>query len=169
MPCALLYIANVVLVNWAFACSPVYVLPGGGIWPPVSLLVGFTFVVRDYAQRRIGRLILPAMLLGGIISWYMATPEIAAASMAAFLSSELIDWGMYTFSGQPFSRRILLSSAVSTPVDSLIFLSLIDMFSPVTFLSMTVSKMVSAFIIYSMARRRERRPCRPPLTDLPRE
>ncbi|MDR1396515.1 MAG: VUT family protein [Desulfarculales bacterium] len=158
MPYALLYIANVVLVNWAFAYAPVYVLPGGGVWPPVSLLVGFTFVIRDYAQRKIGHLVLPAMLLGGIISWYMATPEIAAASMAAFLSSELIDWGLYTFSGKPFYKRILLSSAVSTPIDSLIFLGLIDMFSPLTFLSMTISKMVSAFIIYSIARRREEGP-----------
>jgi uncharacterized PurR-regulated membrane protein YhhQ (DUF165 family) len=156
MPYAFLYIANVVLVNWAFAHSPFYVLPLGGVWTPVALLVGFTFVIRDYAQRRIGHRVLPAMLAGSIISWYMSTPEIALASMAAFFSGELIDWGLYTFSGKPFSQRVLLSSALSTPVDSLVFLALIDMFSLATLLSMTLSKMAGALVIYLLARRQER-------------
>jgi uncharacterized PurR-regulated membrane protein YhhQ (DUF165 family) len=152
---ALLYIINIVAVNCAFSYSPIYILPGGAAWTPVALLVGFTFVMRDYAQRALGHMVLPAMLIGGVISMGMASPEIALASILAFLSGELMDWAIYSFTGKPFSQRILLSSLVSTPVDSLVFLGLIDMLSPPTLLSMTLSKMLGAFIMFVIARRRE--------------
>ena len=152
---ALLYIVNIVALNWAFSYVPAFVLPGGIMWSPVALLVGFTFVIRDYAQREIGHKVLPAMLVGGIISWYMATPEIAVASMTAFMVGELADWAIYTFTGKPFSQRILLSSLVSTPLDSLVFLLLIDMFSPVMLITMTISKLVGAVAVFYIARRKE--------------
>lgn len=152
---ALLYVLTVVLVNFAFDKVPPLTLPGGDIWSPVALVVGFIFVIRDYAQREIGHWVLPAMLLGGLISWGMASPTIALASVCAFLTGELLDWAVYSFTGRPFSQRVLLSSALSTPVDSFVFLSMIGMFSVSSVLLMTASKMAGAVIVFFLARRRE--------------
>lgn len=121
----------------------------------MALIVGFVFVIRDYAQREIGHMVLPAMLLGGVISWLMASPAIALASVCAFLTGELMDWSVYTFTRRPFSQRVLLSSALSTPLDSAVFLSMVGLFSFSSVLMMTLSKMAGACIVYFLARRRE--------------
>lgn len=152
---ALFYVASVVLVNWLFSVVPPLTLPGGDLWPPVSLAVGFVFVIRDYAQRAIGHKVLFAMLAGGCISYFMAGPEIAFASMAAFFVGELLDWAVYTYTGRPFSQRILLSSLVSTPVDSAVFLFLIQMASPGSILLMSLSKLAGALVVFLLLRRRE--------------
>ncbi|MCC8194211.1 MAG: VUT family protein [Deltaproteobacteria bacterium] len=152
---ALLYVASVVLVNWLFSVVPPIALPGGEIWPPVSLFVGFVFVIRDYAQRAIGHRVLVAMLLGAVLSFFMAGPEIAFASMAAFMAGEMLDWAMYTYTGRPFSQRILLSSLVSTPVDSAVFLFCINMAGLGSILIMTLSKLAGALIVFLLVRRRE--------------
>jgi len=150
-----LYIFFIVLVNYAFDIVPLLSLPGGDLWSPVALIVGLVFVLRDYAQRAVGHWVLPAMLLGGVISWFMATPAIALASVCAFFTGELIDWAVYTFTGRPFSQRVLLSSALSTPVDSVVFLSMVGLFSVSSVLIMTLSKMVGAVIVFYLVRRRE--------------
>ena len=155
MKYALLYILSVVAVNCAFDLVDPLTLPGGQIWPPASLVVGFVFVIRDYAQREIGHYILPAMLIGGALSWFLASPDVALASVCAFLTSELLDWAVYTFTGRPFSQRILLSSAFSTPVDSVVFLAMVGLFSWSSVLLMTLSKMVGALVVFFIARRRE--------------
>jgi hypothetical protein len=150
-----LYIFFIVLVNYAFDIVPLLSLPGGDLWSPVALIVGLVFVLRDYAQRAVGHWVLPAMLLGGVISWFMATPAIALASVCAFFTGELIDWAVYTFTGRPFSQRVLLSSALSTPVDSVVFLSMVGLFSVSSVLIMTLSKMVGAVFVFYLVRRRE--------------
>ena len=155
MKYVLLYIFFIVLVNYAFDVVPLLGLPGGELWSPVALIVGFVFVLRDYAQRAVGHMVLFAMLLGGLISWFMASPVIALASVCAFFTGELIDWAVYTFTGRPFSQRILLSSALSTPVDSVVFLSMVGLFSVSSVLVMTLSKMIGAVIVFYLARRRE--------------
>lgn len=155
MKYAVLYVFTVVLVNYAFDIVPLLPLPGGEFWSPVALIVGFVFVIRDYAQREIGHMVLPAMLLGGVISWLMASPAIALASVCAFLTGELMDWSVYTFTRRPFSQRVLLSSALSTPLDSAVFLSMVGLFSFSSVLMMTLSKMAGACIVYFLARRRE--------------
>jgi uncharacterized PurR-regulated membrane protein YhhQ (DUF165 family) len=153
---ASLYVANIVLVNWLFAVIPPVVLPGGELWPPISLIVGFIFVIRDFAQRAVGHKVLFAMLLGTLVSYFMAGPEIALASMTAFLVGELFDWGVYSFTGRPFSQRIMLSSVVSTPIDTMVFLYCINMLGIGSVLIMTLSKLVGAFIVFCLVRRRER-------------
>ncbi len=151
----LIYVLSIVAVNYGFSVVPMVPLPNGELWPPMSLVVGFIFVVRDFAQREIGHKVLFAMLVGGIISWFMATPAIAVASIAAFAISELTDWAVFSFTGYRFSQRILLSSLISTPIDSMVFLGLIGMFSISTVVIMTVSKMVGAFVVFLLVRRRE--------------
>lgn len=150
-----LYISTVVAVNFAFDIVPFLTLPGGEVWSPVSLVVGFVFVIRDYAQRVVGHYVLLGMLCAGGISWFMASPETAMASLCAFMASEMLDWAVYSFTGRPFSQRILLSSAIGTPFDSAIFLGMLGIFSIPGALIMAASKMLGATIVFFMVRRRE--------------
>jgi queuosine precursor transporter len=119
------YIASIVLVNWGFTVVPLVSLGDLGMWPPMSLVVGAVFVLRDYAQREVGHWVIPAMLIGGALSWWMASPAVAIASVSAFLISELADWAVYTFTRRPFRERVLYSSALGTPIDSAVCLALI--------------------------------------------
>lgn len=149
------YVALIVLVNWGFTVVPLVPMPTGEMWPPMSLAVGFVFVVRDFAQREIGHKVLLAMLAGAVLSWWMASPFVAVASVTAFLVSELADWAIYTWSGRPLSQRILWSSLVSTPIDSAVFLALIGHLSVSGVMAMVASKMVGALIVAWLIRRRE--------------
>lgn len=151
------YMALIVGVNYAFAVTPLVELPGGQLWPPASLVVGFVFVVRDFAQRRVGHHVLWAMFVGCAISWYTASPQLAFASAAAFAVGELADWALYTFTSKPFSQRILLSSLLGAPLDSLVFLLLLGLASFWGIVIMSMSKLVGALLVFWLVRRREQR------------
>jgi len=150
-----LYVVLIVAVNYAFTVIPLVKLPDGTMWPPVSLFVGFVFIARDFAQREVGHRVLLAMLAGVVISYFMASPFVATASAVAFLVSELVDWAVYTYTKRPLSQRILFSSLLGAPVDSAVFLGMLSMLNPVGLLAMTVSKIIGAFIVWWMIRRRE--------------
>jgi len=150
-----LYIVLIVAVNWLFTVLPLVDLPGGDKWPPASLVVGLIFVARDFAQREIGHRVIIAMLVAGALSYIMASPYVAMASVTAFLISEFADWAVYSFTGRPFSQRILLSSLIATPLDSAVFLLMIGHFSIIGALAMTLSKLVGAVIVWWMVRQRE--------------
>ncbi|MFN4283752.1 MAG: VUT family protein [Alphaproteobacteria bacterium] len=150
-----LYVALIVLVNYGFSVVPLVKLPDGTMWPPMSLIVGFIFVVRDFAQREIGHRVLIAMLIGAALSYVMADPYVAVASAAAFLVSEAADWLIYSLTKRPFSQRILYSSLLSTPLDSAVFLFGIGHFSIAGVVTMTISKLAGAFVVWWLIRRRE--------------
>lgn len=141
------YIAAIVLVNIGFVHVPLVPL-FGEMFPPMSIVVGAVFILRDYAQREIGHHILAAMLIGAGLSYVMADPYVAVASLVAFLISELVDWYVYTFTKRPLAQRILISSAISTPIDSAVFLEMIGHFSWLGFAMMTAAKMLAAGAIW---------------------
>ena len=142
-------------MNYAFTKVPLMALPDGTLWPPVSLLVVFVFVARDYAQRDIGHWAIGTMLVGVALSYFIAGPQVALASAAAFGISEFADWAVYSFTRWPLSQCILLSSALGTPIDSVVFLGLMGALSPVGVLAMTASKLLGACIVWWLVRRRE--------------
>lgn len=148
------YILMIVGVNYAFTVLPLIALPGGSVLPAATFLVGAIFVMRDFAQREIGHWVLAAMFAAGVLSYWLASPEVAVASVAAFLVSELVDWAVYSFTRWPFPQRIILSSAVSTPIDSAVFLFAIGHLSMAGVVIMTAAKMVAAIIVWHMIRRR---------------
>ncbi|HEY4136182.1 MAG TPA: hypothetical protein VGO34_13325 [Alphaproteobacteria bacterium] len=154
-----LYVLLIVAVNYGFSALPLVRLPDGTMdgtmWPPVSLVVGFIFVVRDFAQREIGHRVLFAMLIGAALSYVMADAVVAVASTAAFLVSEIADWLVYSLTKRPLSQRIIYSSLLSAPLDSAVFLFGIGQFSIAAVVIMTASKMVGAFIVWWLMRRRE--------------
>ena len=147
----LFYIILIVAVNYGFTIVPLIPVMGE-MFPPMSIVVGLIFVARDFAQREIGHKIIPAMLVAGAISYFMASPFIAIASVSAFLVSEFVDWGVYSFTKKPFNQRILLSSAIGTPIDSALFLYLIGHFSITAVVLMTVSKMIGALVVWRMVK-----------------
>lgn len=149
----LAYVGCIVLVNVGFSYVPLVDLGPMGLWPPMSLLVGAIFVLRDFAQRAVGHWVLVAMLGGAGLSYLMADPFVAIASLAAFAASELADWIIYTATGRPFRERVLYSSAISTPIDSVVFLGLIGHLGIAGMLTMTLSKMVAAVIFWRCGQR----------------
>ena len=144
---SLAYVVSILIVNIGFVYIPPVPLLGE-MFPPMSLVVGLIFILRDFAQREIGHKVLIAMGIGAVLSYFMADPFVAVASVVAFAISELVDWGVYTFTKRPLKDRILLSSALGTPVDSAVFLLILGFFSPLGFLLMTVAKMLSAIIVW---------------------
>jgi uncharacterized PurR-regulated membrane protein YhhQ (DUF165 family) len=149
-----LYIALIVLVNWLFTVVPPVDMGGGDMWPPVALIVGLIFVARDFAQRAIGHWVLAAMLIAAVLSYYLADPFVAVASVAAFAISELADWLVYSFTKKTFAQRILFSSILATPIDSVVFLGILGWLSAPGVLAMTASKMIGALIVWNMVRHR---------------
>ena len=148
------YIALIVLVNWGFTVVPLMEMPDGEKWPPMSLIVGLIFVARDYAQREIGHRVIIAMLVAAALSYVMASPFVAVASLAAFLISEFADWAVYSFTKKPLHERILISSAIATPLDSAVFLAVINHLGWSGVIAMTVSKMIAALVVWQIVRRR---------------
>tara|TARA_R110000851_G_C12905366_1_gene548680 strand:+ start:50 stop:514 length:465 start_codon:yes stop_codon:yes gene_type:complete len=141
------YVLSIVLVNIGFVfITPIPLL--GEMFPPMSLIVGAIFILRDFAQREIGHRVLGAMAVGAILSYFMADPFIAIASVVAFFISEIVDWAVYTYTKKPLGQRILLSSAIGTPIDSAVFLLILGFFSPLGFLLMTIAKMIAAVAIW---------------------
>ena len=141
------YILSILLVNIGFVyIQPIPLL--GEMFPPMSIIVGFIFILRDFAQREVGHKVLAAMAVGAVLSYFMADPFVAFASVVAFMISELVDWVVYTFTKRPLKDRILLSSGLSTPIDSAVFLLMLGFFSPLGFILMTIAKMVAALIIW---------------------
>ncbi len=152
-PAMLLYVASVVLLNLGFSYVPL-IPTDFGLLSPMALVAGAVFVVRDFAQRQSGHYVLFAMLAAGVISYMLADPFVAIASVAAFATSEIADYVFYTFTKKPFHQRVLVSSLVSTPVDTLVFLYGISTLTTGTFVLMVLSKMVAAVIIWAMYRQR---------------
>tara|TARA_R110002020_G_scaffold459713_2_gene677862 strand:- start:57 stop:536 length:480 start_codon:yes stop_codon:yes gene_type:complete len=141
------YIFSIVLINIGFIYVPL--IPFfDTMYPPMTLLVGLVFILRDYAQREVGHKVIMAMLVGALLSYFMADPFIAVASLVAFMVSETVDWGVYTITDKPLHQRILLSSFISTPIDSALFLYMLGQFSLLATVTMFVSKMLAAFIIW---------------------
>ena len=141
------YVVAIVLVNMGFIYVPM--LPMfGEMFPPMTLLVGLVFILRDFAQREIGHRVLIAMAIEAILSYFMADPFVAFASVVAFFISEMLDWVVYTYTKRPLRERILISSAISTPIDSVVFLYIIGMFSPIGCLLMILGKMIAAVAIW---------------------
>jgi len=155
------YVAFIVLVNWLFI--PENLIEGVTQWSTNSwmgtlylanVIVGFVFVLRDYAQREIGHKVLLATLLAGLPVWWLAGPGLAVASLTAFVLSETTDWAVYSFTKRPLQSRILVSSLLSVPVDTLAFQHLAGYLTPAAFVTEVLSKAVGVAIVWYLLRLR---------------
>ncbi len=155
------YVAFIVLVNLLFI--PQNLIEGVtqfttntwmGTLYLANVIVGFVFVLRDYAQREIGHKVLIATALAGIPVWYFAGPELAAASLIAFMLSEMTDWAVYTFTKRPLQSRIFLSALFSVPVDTLAFQHLAGYLTPAAFVTEVVSKAIGVVAVWYLLKLR---------------
>lgn len=155
------YVAFIVLVNWLFV--PANLIEGVTQWDTHSwlgtlylanVIVGFVFVLRDYAQREIGHKVLIATALAAIPVYWLAGPGLTVASLTAFALSEAMDWAVYSFTKRPLQNRILLSAMLSVPVDTLAFQHLAGYLTPAAFLTEVLSKAVGVFALWLMLRAR---------------
>ena len=141
------YVLTVVLVNVGFSYVPL--IPTAiGVFSPMAVVVGAIFVLRDFAQRRAGHGVLVAMVIATLFSYILADPYVATASALAFASSEVVDYLIYTFTKRPFRERVLISSLVSAPVDTAVFLFGIGVLETGTFVLMVLSKFVAAGVVW---------------------
>ena len=126
---AFIYVALIPFLNWSFGVIPEaqIVAPGGDYAPgialhPMTMVTGMVFVIRDFVQREMGHKVLILMAIAVAWSFFYSWPVIALASGIAFAVSEMVDWMVYTFTKYRLSTRILISSALATPVDTTVFL-----------------------------------------------
>lgn len=126
------YLLTIPLANWfinnvgstPFPDSPHLIPVGFGYQAPSGvLLIGLALFSRDLLQERAGKKpVLIAIGLGLLLS-VLVNPAIAFASGAAFLASELADFGIYT-QVRKYSKWLgmLLSGVVGSIIDSFLFL-----------------------------------------------
>lgn len=120
--------ANWLIGHWGSVCIEhgpclIPVLPG--VYAPSGvLMVGTALILRDLVQRAYGPAAgLGCIAVGAGVSFMVAAPSIALASVAAFVLSEGADFLVYT----PLARRrfvlaIILSCAAGAVADSAAFL-----------------------------------------------
>ncbi|PKW18679.1 VUT family protein [Saccharopolyspora spinosa] len=89
------FATTVVIANWASTHWPV-LLVGSIAVPAGTAWAGVTLTLRDLLHEALGgRGVLVAIMLGAGVSWLPATPQIALASVVAFVVSEAVDSGVY--------------------------------------------------------------------------
>lgn len=172
---AFIYVALIPFLNWSFSVIPQaqIIAPGGDYAPgvalhPMTMVTGMVFVIRDFVQREMGHKVLILMAVAVAWSFFYSWPVIALASGIAFAVSEMVDWLVYTFTKYRLSTRILISSALASPVDTTVFLYGADiaqqmqlgaepgnMLHPVNWVVFVIGKMVGAVIVSYVIRRRE--------------
>lgn len=118
------YIGSIVIANWMTARFGLVPVGFGLLVTAGTFAAGFALVTRDWVQVTFGRrVVLAAIVVGALLSALTSSRALAVASGLAFLVSELVDFGVFT----PVRRRslagaVLLSSVVSAPVDTVLFL-----------------------------------------------
>lgn len=157
-----LYILMIPFVNWSFGWAPSWTLFGEFAFNPVTIVTGLVLVVRDFAQRQIGQYIFFAMLVALGLTVWGAGLMLAIASGSAFFVSETIDWALFTFTKASLARRVLISTAIAAPMDTIVFLGIaqyvrIDSFSLPNVVMSILGKLIGLAIVLALMRLRERR------------
>ena len=127
---------------------------GRAILLGLEVLVAADIVLSVTLAPTMDGLTVLATLVAGILTWYMVSPELALASLTAFFISELADWAIYSFTRRPLQTRILVSSLVAVPLDTVTFQYLAQYLSPAAFSTEVASKMVGVLIVWYLLRAR---------------
>lgn len=126
------FVATVPVANWMIGnigtCipnGPCLVPVGFGLSAPSGvLMVGLSLVLRDIVHEKLGSLwAIAAIMIGAVLSAYVAPPALVIASASAFLLSELADMAVYSpLREKKFYTAVVLSGLVGSIVDSAVFL-----------------------------------------------
>lgn len=120
------YLLSVVLANWLTATFGLVGIGFGLAVTAGTFAAGAALLLRDAVQVSYGKAVLFACIVAGsLLSVVTSTPAIAVASGIAFAVSELVDTAVFTpVRERSLSGAVLLSSVVSAPVDTVLFLHL---------------------------------------------
>jgi len=119
----LFYLASILLANWLVHQFGIIDL-GWIMFPAGAIAIGLTFSARDFVQKHYGKWGCWIWMITACIITYFLNQKLAIASVAAFLCAETIDWALFSFTKLPFKKRIILSNVFSTPIDSIVFVSI---------------------------------------------
>lgn len=118
------FIGCVVGANWALQTYGFVDLLGPGVVmvPAGVYFAGFAFGVRDALHELNSRLVVPAIVIGAVVSWWVE-PSFAMASGAAFLLAELADFAVYSpLRARNWPSAVVASNVAGSVIDSLLFL-----------------------------------------------
>ncbi|WP_029009533.1 VUT family protein [Azospirillum halopraeferens] len=144
------YMGSVIAINIAFSAAPHLDI----LW---SCWAGLIFILRDMVQVRYGHWSLAAMLAACAVSYGLADPFVAMASVTAFAVSEMIDWAVFTITRRPLRDRLWISSAISVPVDTAIFFGMIGIWAPEVWTVALASKLAGITAVWLLMRTRAAR------------
>lgn len=118
------YIGTIVAANWMTATFGLVPIGFGLAVTAGTFAAGAALMLRDAVQVEAGKLtVLVAVVIGCAVSYIVSDPFIAVASAIAFLASELVDFAVFTpMRGRNLAAAVLVSSIVSAPVDTVLFL-----------------------------------------------
>jgi uncharacterized PurR-regulated membrane protein YhhQ (DUF165 family) len=91
-----------------------------------------------------------ACLITTLFNW-----SLALASFAAFLISESVDWFAFKSLRMSFRKRIYISNAFSTPLDSMVFVWLAFGWFPEAMIGQAVIKYLSGLLVLPFVKDRK--------------
>ncbi|MDR3478477.1 MAG: hypothetical protein P4M14_10660 [Gammaproteobacteria bacterium] len=150
-----IYITFIILVNNIFTYAPVLMVFGAP-FSSADAVVGVVYIMRDFSQRELGHYVIFAMLLGCFLSYILADKAVALASVLSFFVGEVIDWLVFTYTKKPLSQRLLSSSLICAPIDSSVFLYMVDQLNVVGVVVLTLSKTIGVLAVWLIWRTRMR-------------
>lgn len=118
------FIAVIIAANFLTARFGLVGIGFGLMVTAGTFAAGAALLLRDAVQNFGNKWwVLGAILIGALLSGITASPQIALASGIAFLVSELVDWAVFTpLRSKSLAAAVLVSSVVSAPVDTVVFL-----------------------------------------------
>lgn len=119
------YVSSVVMANWA-STHWAALLVGSLIVPAGTLWAGVTLTLRDLLHEALGTAgVVGAIVVGAWLSWSLASPQIAVASVVAFAVSECVDSFIYgRIRGRSRLGAVVGSNVVGLVSDSVLFVPL---------------------------------------------
>jgi len=121
-----LYIIAIIAANvLTSAFPPIPVL--SFLIPVGTLLIGFTFIMRDFVQIKHGRVktygvIVTALLLSAAATYSMGDGlRIVMASALSFALSEFMDTEVFTRMKAKLPKRVAVSGTIGSVIDSVVF------------------------------------------------
>lgn len=153
------YVATIPVANWLVAHYGAVPVGFGYAAPAGVYMVGLALVLRDAIQQTLGRgVALAAVVVGALVSYWLASPALALASSAGFLVSELADALVYTrLRDRGLVWAVLAANAIGLLLDSVLFLRIAfhsEAFLPGQILAKTYMTLLAVAVIAVWRRRR---------------
>ena len=125
-----------------------------------TFFAGFALAARDAINDAWGRLaVVIVILMGTVVSFLLAVPEIAVASAVAFLLAEFLDFAVYvpirsraSFGDKKWALAVTASNVVGSIVDTVVFLGIAFGLSAVgpSFLGQAVGKLYATVLYLAL-------------------